>query len=438
MRPIALLLTGLSATTRAAADYLAALGAAQQQAFHDTVLAANETAPGEVILISPVMDLGVFANEQETNDRTSWVQLSPFGRFDNQQGMQIVDREAGKAIEENFANMKFWNSPGAALLGIPFYIGHPDHPNFKERYKDTKAYGRIKKIEVRDNGIFANVKWSREGAEMVREGLFHGQSAVWRMAPVPGKSREFRPIALQSVGFTNEPNIPVEPARLGANEKDTMTPEQLAALGLAKDATPEQIATAFASVIAAANEMKAAKEKLATAKIESVDAAIALVNTHVATIAANETKIGELTTANGTLTTEKATLTGQVTTLTTERNTAREAFANERKARNELIVAGGIKDGRITEADKPKYLELFANEGTFDTEVDKFNKLTPKVKTGGALDLGPRKGLTMSEAGNQLRAAAETIMANEKCSWDSAWQKAKAGNPQLVQAISAK
>jgi hypothetical protein len=442
MRPIALLLTAASAIPRLAASTFAATSEAHKALIkQDAILFANESVDAPVYFESPVFALTLAANEEDSSKRSSWVQLSPFGRFDNSQGMQVFDREAAETIVKNFANMKFWNSPGAVLLGLPFYIGHPDHPNYKERYKDTNAYGRVKKLEVRDNGLFANVRWSRDGIAMLEDEKFHGHSVVWEMQPVPGKSREYRPIALRSVGFTNEPNIPVEPARLGANEKDTMTPEQLAALGLGKDATQEQIATAFAAVIAAANELKDVKTKLTTAKIESIDGAITLIGQQQGTIAANETKITDLTVQVTNLTTEKTTLGTQVTTLTSERDTARQNFANERTARVNAILDGGVQSGRITEAQRAEWTTAFANEGTFSDKLNAFNALTPKPGHSSRIDLGPRKqdSLTpLTEAGTQLRAAASTIMANEKCDWTTAWEKAKAANPALVKAIEKK
>jgi hypothetical protein len=96
-----------------------------------------------------------------------------------------------------------------ANIGLPFYIGHPDHEAFKARYTDTKAYGRIKELEARDDGLYGNVKWSGAGKTMVNEEMFHGHSVNWRVRK--DTDGNWRPFSIKSVGFTNEPNIPVMP-----------------------------------------------------------------------------------------------------------------------------------------------------------------------------------------------------------------------------------
>src|SRR5947207_6790999 len=55
-------------------------------------------------------------------------------------------------------------------------------------------------------------------------------------------------------------------------------------------------------------------------------------------------------------------------------------FANERQARIKLIVAGAVKEGKITAAEIETTEKLLANAKDFDAEVETLNK------KGGALN----------------------------------------------------
>jgi hypothetical protein len=342
--------------------------------------------------------------------------------------MQVFEPADAQSIINNFT--KFANI-GERMVGLPFYIGHPDHPDFKERYKDGKAYGRIKELQVRgsreghpEDGLFANVKWSKEGLELLANEAYHGHSVVWHLRPT-GKAREYRPVMLKSVGFTNEPNMPVTPISLAANEKENAMWKELAKqLGLKDDATEEQTRTKLAAVILAANEQAVTLEVLTKAGFPTVTDALAKVgtlSTELSTakgvIAANETAIATLKTEKG--------------TAETTANTLKVSFANERKARGELLINNSIALGRITEADRAKWTAEFANESTFESKEKELLAIKP---TGGdRLNLGDRQSGIPHQSASMTQAVSEAkkIMANEKCTWDEAWQKCKTTHATL-------
>ncbi len=158
----------------------------------------------------------VMEKANEADSGTNWVMISPYGDWPHTGGMQRFQKSDANEIIADF------NSPVGLLkrtlgMGIPFYKGHPDHPDFKARYTDTAAYGRIKKMEARDDGLWGNVKWSTAGKQMVNEEQFHGHSVNWRVRK--DAQGNWRPFSIKSVGFTNEPNIAVPPITQ-ANEQD--------------------------------------------------------------------------------------------------------------------------------------------------------------------------------------------------------------------------
>ncbi len=175
-----------------------------------------------------------------------WVQLSPFGDFANVAGksrvIQRFRKEDAKRIRDEFNSaIRRVTQP----LGMPFYIGHPDHPRFRGQpgHEDTRAFGRGKEMQVRENpacaacaafantkggadpaaagpcqehGLFVRMHWNEEGTRLIANESYHGHSVNWAAVPTAMENgvQVYRPIRVKSAGFTNEPNIPVRPASL--------------------------------------------------------------------------------------------------------------------------------------------------------------------------------------------------------------------------------
>lgn len=340
-------------------------------------------------LIFPAAELAFAANEavaeadllsvaNETRpDATGWVLLAPYGDWDNTVGLQRFQRSDAENVVNEFKRLA--NLP-TRLMGLPWYIGHPDHAQFKDRYRDTRAYGRIKELKATDEGLAANVKWSGEGKALIESEAFHGHSVNWAMRR---DGAVWRPLRLKSVGFTNEPNIPVPPVT-AANEQnsDTMKKDQI-------------IAWLKAQGIEVANE----------ATDEQLTAALAKVGERVTT-AVNET---------ATATAKVAELTGQLTAANTKAVTAETNFANERKARIAPLLDAAITAGRLTAAERPALEVEFANE--FDATLTKLNGLKPKLHTAASVrsnGLGTRNAKSRSHI-EQIETAVNERMAKDKC-----------------------
>ena len=181
------------------------------------VLLANETGSGPksgsfVPLLSNSAPI-----EELDDDGAAWVQLAPFGKFKHRSKkygelMQAFDRKDAVNLVNEFGSFK---NIVARTLGLPWYEGHPDSPQFSWRDKDTRSKGRIRKMEVRDDGLYGLVKFNKWGRELVNEKTYHGHSPNW--FSLKDKFGLYRPVKLKSMGFTNNPNLPVKPV-LTANE----------------------------------------------------------------------------------------------------------------------------------------------------------------------------------------------------------------------------
>ncbi len=289
--------------------------------------------------------------------------------------MQVFDRQAANAIVSLFNSAK--DRLARLWRGLPIFIGHPDLD--PKTYPDHRKYGSIQRLEVRDDGLYAQAKWSRAGREIVNDEQFDFPSPLWNMEPVPREAGAFRPVELISVGLTNRPNIANKP--VGANaqppdpaELDPMKREDLITrLGLratedAESVTDEQIDAAIARLSSFENENNQLSAQLR---------------------AANEAR-------------EQA---------ERERGEQTAHTASERRARIEdrLIIAANA--GRITEAGRAGWRTRL--EADFDGACTALDGLIPAMntratqKTGG---LGTRNGGTIAMTrATRIQAANEAV-----------------------------
>jgi hypothetical protein len=144
-----------------------------------------------------------------------WVQLSPYGDFPHSRGLQRVNRAAAEIMVAQFNS--FRGRLGRLFGGAPFYIGHPDMAESNE-LADRKAYGWVMQLEAREDGLYGLVKWSDAGLDLLKNAHYKYLSPFWEAKEIGSENgrRVFQPIALISVGLTNQPNIPVKPL---ANEE---------------------------------------------------------------------------------------------------------------------------------------------------------------------------------------------------------------------------
>ncbi len=164
----------------------------------------NSTIPNEFAVIQP-----------------DWLQLSPYGEFPHSRGLQRVDRAAVDVLVAQFNS--FRGRLGRLFGGVPFYIGHPDVPNASD-LADRKAYGWVNQLEAREDGLYGLVKWSDAGLDLLKNAYFKYLSPYWEAREIGNQNgrRVYQPVALVSVGLTNQPNIPVRPL---ANEQKVQQEE---------------------------------------------------------------------------------------------------------------------------------------------------------------------------------------------------------------------
>ena len=186
------------------------------------------------------------------------VLLCPFGDFPKGETVQVCDSKA-------FANLvAAWDADGQKEILCDF-----EHASEVERIdSDTKAAAWISNLQVTDEGLVGDLKFTDLGAEAVSNRRLRFLSPVWTL------DAENRPEALKSVALTNKPNIKGKPV-LNKQESEPTKKENpnmdkiKAALGLAPEASDEEVAAKVAELKAANEALNKEKEDAAAAAKEA-------------------------------------------------------------------------------------------------------------------------------------------------------------------------
>ena len=327
-------------------------------------------------------------------DSDGWALIAPYGEWPKsrvarvngipteQKFLQVLDNAGADKLMDKESGL--FRSLKRALVGIPFYLGHPD---LAEHSPETLAAagrkqdaGVVDKLRKGERGIEAHFVLNQVGATAVENGTKF-PSALWMVLP-NGETKNgaavCHPFKLLSVGLTDRPNISGVESLANARGAETQTQQEPDMKLIAGWLLAQGVALANVNEPTEAQVLEAF-QKLHTAKAGEV---VTLGNEKT-------TLAGQITT----LTNERDTLKNQVTTLTTAKTTAETALANEqtarkaeRKARAEAIVDLAVTKGKLKLADraaKITVLENTADEAAFKTAADGLLNGANVVKTIG-------------------------------------------------------
>jgi phage I-like protein len=131
-----------------------------------------------------------------------WYHIAPFGEFPHTGAgvIQVIDQEACIAMAARFAaDAQTTNFPG---LLVDF-----DHFSL-DGEKRSEAAGWIIGLENRENGLWAQIRWSDLGEEAVKGGRYRFLSPVWaRSDCVDLSDGRVRPVRILNAAVTNDPNL---------------------------------------------------------------------------------------------------------------------------------------------------------------------------------------------------------------------------------------
>ncbi len=352
---------------------------------------ANEAAADRVALFG-------LTNEIDAPTGDGWARIG-YGEWPHEEGLQRFGRAQAEEMVGYFKNT--WNRIKRAVVGMPIFRGHPDLKAIANQYPDKAVYGAIADMEARDDGLYIRPIISEAGAALVNEKGLKYFSPHWLARKLPPENGKpvFAPVFMVSIGLTDRPNIGgtslVNSAPVGAAEKKTTTEDTtmlkwlIELLGLANEATEDQV----------------------RAKVTD------LLKRPEPTALANEQ------TARTTAETQLADVKGKLTTAETALANERTAHAATAKARNEALVTSAIREGRVLEAAKPTWLSRLDRD--FATESVALANEKGAVKTTARTSgLGARK--PENTARDQFTALVNEAMPKHGNNWEASWHAVKA------------
>lgn len=188
---------------------------------------------------------------------------------------EVFDAESARAIAAAFGRA----SAAPNFPGILVDLEH--HSRTPEARSEAAAW--IDALEVRADALYAHFRHTDLGDELISSGRYRMLSPVVRLQRIgPGR---VRPVELVSVGLTNVPDLAGHLAPLSHRAPDgaphnTHNPQMedsrmeaiLEALGLASDATPEDVLAAIAALKASAETAEHTAEEVDAAKKEKEEA----------------------------------------------------------------------------------------------------------------------------------------------------------------------
>jgi hypothetical protein len=297
-------------------------------------------------------------NRDFTHPTDGWYQIEVTGEHPNSAAglTQIIDEASATAIANSFKAEA--TAYPAAHNGTEFPGMLIDRDHLKHQAtQPTTAYGWLTNIEARPGGLFGQIRWTATGKAAVDGGDYRFFSTEYNRSEtqvVNGDSKRVRPMRLDGLTLTNEPN------NKGGRPITNRLPDDQPSPG-----TPPKKEN---------TTMKTVADKLGlnpdAAEPAVLDAVVSILN-RVAKAESDQVK----------LTTEVGRLTGENKGLKNRRvEDALGRLDNDEKIRNAVVPA--IKDSwkRMLEADYEGALPLF------NAFLDSLTpKETPKPGAGGVI-----------------------------------------------------
>src|SRR5688572_13706653 len=281
-----------------------------------------------------------------------WMQIAPLGDHAHAQGIQRVDAVCVAQMANRFNS--FRARIGRMFAGVPVFEGH--HDSDPTKYPNGRSFGWVMELQDRaSDGLWARVKWSDEGRQLVKSGQYKFVSPLWTGREIARENGKiiYRPEDLLSLALTNLPNLPLPPL---ANQRSPLPPGQPCLATLLPPncvAPPSQIASDMLSRPALSDD-KIAKQP----QPPSCDQASQrfYMKTLTEILELNEDAAAEQICAKAEiLANERATVTRRAEALANELALEKKKVEEERAARIELILANAIMAGRMILAEKERW-----------------------------------------------------------------------------------
>jgi phage I-like protein len=394
------------------------------------------------------------------------IMLSPIGDYPHAKGVQRVDREAIEQLVLNFNSVL--SRLGRFFVGVPFYVGHPDVPGLENSFPDRRAYGWVKELIARTDGLYANVSWSKAGKELIEEGHYRFVSPFWSATRVGAHGNEpiYRPEKLISVGLTNNPNLPVLPLENQESLRISCLGRPVCVPGLEVETAEPAAYESVLNQKQKENKMQNSKREQEEQKEQKSNATSTPdgcngANNQNRSVSSGAPEIREVlrllelpatatmddvrervgkdfsssrseTSPKGQVTTENA---APVMAFTEARELG-ERIGRLEKRLVAVVIDNAVSSGRIAAAQRSYWTRELAEN--FEEKSTELANASPALKTSARPESFAQMGDGGGEAPvrrKQLERLLKTKMDREGLSYDEAWEQVKEENPGLFASM---
>jgi len=324
-------------------------------------------------------------SNRQSSSSGDWYHLVPVGEYPHpdSQLIQVIDEQAIQQIANRFTADASAPNYAGLLIDQEHFSYDPD--------KSSAAYGWVRRVENRATGLWGQVEWTSLGAQALKDKTYKFISPVWLprdTEPVTNRADNVRrPLRLDSLGLTNQPNLRGMVPLVNRSTESTPTggkpvPKNMtrvaAHLGLAAEASEEAI---LAAVTALTNRATQAESRVTplTNRITQLEGELQTVNNavidHDLAPLANRATPEEIASWRKSLLANRADtlplLKGMITRLTAPAATAqpgnngqsaRTPITNRAKTPDERDANAPITDPQAVSADKARVISNRARE----------------------------------------------------------------------------
>lgn len=343
-----------------------------------------------------------------------WIRISPYGDFPKERAalqpdgsiryeryLQRVDRSAAETMVRQFNTLLGSEALGQFkrfVVGTPIYKGHPDLPEAARPSPDPTRYGLVSGLEARPDGLYGRIVLAEDAPIMIARDGLKWLSPYWLVrltGQIIDGAPVCSPVKLLSAGLTRSPNI--QGGQPLANERQPAPMEKyilISLLGLANDASEEQIQSALTDL------------KAKAARIPALES-------------------------------QAAQLAAQLARLENENSANLNRLQRERQTCINLLLDSSIHSGRITAGERAAWEKALSNEDDFETKAGEISRLVPKIKTVSLTgNLGQRHAALENESDRRAFLLALVSEKQSKgLSYDEAFAAVHRENPDLFQRM---
>lgn len=366
-------------------------------------------APGSVAVLSTEFAAG----------SGGWQRILPAGEFSARDGR-------GPFVVGDRAAMERIVAESRAYHGETDMVVDYDHQSLAVMEagsgKTAKAAGWVKGLEIRDDGIWADIKWTAAAASAI------GAEEYRYLSPVIPHDAKGNVRMVLGVSLTNVPAYHIEAfsAAFSKPDRNDDMDKILAALGLAKGASEDDALAALNALLSANTTLASALELAKDAKPADVQkAALSAIDDRKKLVeasgAAADAKVEDAVAAltalksGGNPDPSKFVPIDQVTALSTELKELRKEVSGNAA---ETAVGQAIKDGKLVPALRDWGIALFtADKAKFEEFVGSAPELTDRQLKPAAKPGEQTSALTAAQAdaarllGVDPKSYAETLKA---------------------------